>query len=277
MQDRTYAMISFKPTYTVKYILSALSMLFVQPPCAAADADADAAALAEYIAGADRYAEETWEHHKALSLLEDALEQYPDSDELLWRISRSYADSAEALQQLDEMDEELIVVLYTTASDYADRAIAVNPQNSMAYTRRAIATGQIALYQGIWDAIDLVKQTRDAVEKALELDDQNAVAHFVYARSHAEVSRRPKLVRVPLGLGWARMRTALEHFERAIELRPDFIRYRVDAAKAFQRDKKYDRAREILAPVPDLEIQAQLDHKYKEEAGQLIAELENQR
>ncbi len=224
---------------------------------------------------ADYYSQETWEHGKALEILYEALEQYPDNDEILWRISRAYADSAEVLQKVEDAYEETIEHYYQRAKDYADRAIEQNPENSMAYTRRAIATGQIALYQGIWSAISLVKETREAVEKALELDDANSIAHFVYARSHAEVSQRPRLFRRPLGLGWANMDTALEHFDKAIELRPDFIMYRLDAARAFLEEDEYDRAYELLSVIPDLENQTRFDDTYREEADELLVQIEN--
>lgn len=220
------------------------------------------------IAAIDHYAEKTWEHGKAISLLHEALSVYPDNDELLWRLSRSYADSAEVLEKRNG-PEETILAMYETALFYAERAIDANPHNSMAYTYRAIATGQMALYKGIWSAIDLVKQTREAVEKALELDDTNDIAHFVYARTHAEVSQRPRLFRRPLGLGWANVETALRHFDIAVELNPDFILYRLDAARIFVREGEYDRARELLRVVPNIADQHQFDYIYRNEALEL--------
>lgn len=231
--------------------------------------------LEDYLTKADSYAEDTWEHGKALEVLNDALLKYPDNDEILWRISRTFADSAEVLQKIEGAGEGTVEQFYQLAQAYADRAIEHNPENSMAYTRRAIATGQLALFRGIWGAIDLVKQTRDAVEKALELDDQNSTAHFVYARSHGEVSQRPRLFRAPLGLGWANMKTALEHFDKAVALRPDFILFRVDAARAFIREKNYDRARELLAVIPDLEDQTRYDKNHREDALKLYEEISN--
>ncbi len=235
----------------------------------------DVPALGEYLAQADWYSEETWEHGEALAVLNEALEKYPDNDEILWRISRAYADSAEVLQKIEQRDEETIEKYYQIAKVYADRAIEINPENSMAYTQRAIATGQIALYKGIWSAIDLVKQTRDAVVKAIELDEHNDIAHFVYARTHAEVSERPRLFRRPLGLGWANVATALTHFDKALELAPDFILYRIDAAKVFIREKKYERARELLAVIPELEDQSLFDVTYRKEAEELFEKIKN--
>jgi tetratricopeptide (TPR) repeat protein len=231
--------------------------------------------LDQLLADVDRYSQETFEHEKALTLLLDANEAFPDNEAVLWRISRSYADSAEVLQHQPEKDEDTILGLYETARDYADRAIEVNPSSSMAYTRRAIATGQIALYKGIWSAVDLVKQTRDAVEKAVELDNENSIAHFVLGRTHAEVSQRPRIVRAPLGLGWANINRAIEHFDIAIALRPEYIRYRLDAARALVREKKHDRAEALLENITELPTHAQLDYLYRQQALDLLEELKS--
>lgn len=229
--------------------------------------------LEQLIEQIDYFSQKTFAQGEALELLYKANELYPENDEILWRISRTYADSAEVLQHKPEQDEDTILGLYETARDYADRAIEVNPTSSMAFTRRAIATGQIALYRGIWSAVSLVKETREAIERAVELDNENSIAHFVLARSHAEVSQRPRIIRGPLGLGWANINRALDHFDIAIALRPDYIRYRLDAARAFIREKEYDRAEELLANVADLPKNSQLDDMYREQALELLEEV----
>ncbi len=229
--------------------------------------------LEQMIEEIDYFAEKTFEHGKALELLYNANDLFPGNDEILWRISRTYADSAEVLQHTPDHDEDTILGLYETSRDYADRAIEANPASSMAFTRRAIATGQIALYRGIWSAVSLVKETREAIEKAVELDNENSIAHFVLARSHAEVSQRPRIVRGPLGLGWANINRALDHFDIAVALRPDYIRYRLDAARAFIREKDYGRAEDLLARVADLPNNSQLDDMYREQALELLEEV----
>lgn len=255
-------------------LLSVTLVIFLSVP-SPATIPQEEVSLDQMLEEIEYYSQETFDHAKALTLLYEANELFPDNDEILWRLSRSYADSAEVLQQMPEADEDTILGLYETARNYADLAIAVNPSSSMAYTRRAVATGQIALYKGIWSAVDLVKQTRDAVERAVELDNENSVAHFVLGRSHAEVSQRPRIVRGPLGLGWANINKAIEHFDIAIELRPDYIRYRLDAAKALVREKQYERARELLEPVADLPKHSQLDDLYREQALALLEEIES--
>ncbi len=229
----------------------------------------------EFIEEADHYAMEQWDHDKALELLYEALDEFPENEEILWRISRAHADKAEVLQKVEEGEEETIEQKYQTARDYADRAIEKNPENSMAYTQRAIATGQIALYKGIWGSISLVKDTHEAVRKAVELDASNDIAHFVYARTHAEVSDRSRWARVPLGLGWANKEDALKHFGKAIELNTDFIMYRLYAARAFIEEGRYERARELLSAIPELEKQTRFDELYREESRKLLQELQN--
>jgi tetratricopeptide (TPR) repeat protein len=229
--------------------------------------------LAHILSEADRYSQKDFDQHSTLTLLFQALDEYPDNVEVLWRISRGLADSAQIVIPDPDGKDPKKLELYEHSLEYADKAVAADPTHSLAQTRRAIAMGQIALYKGIWDSLDLVKQTRDAVEKAIELDPQNSIAHYVYARTHAAVSERPKLIRVPLGLGWANLDRAIEHFTIAMDLYPEFIMIRLDAARAYLRKKDKQRARDLLESIEDLPTLNQLDDHYRLQARDLLVSL----
>ncbi len=219
---------------------------------------------------ADIYSQHEFDHAKTLVHLQIAAATFPGSAEILWRLSRVMADSAQVFSADPEDKAPEKLELYQQALTYADRAVAADPENSMAHTRRAIAMGQIALYKGIWDSIDLVKQTRETVEKAIELDPGNSIAHYVYARTHAAVSDRPRLFRLPLGLGWANLDKAIEHYDTALALYPEFIMIRLDAARAYVRKKENRRAHELLEPIATLPTLNQLDDHYRAQAHDLM-------
>jgi tetratricopeptide (TPR) repeat protein len=225
------------------------------------------------LAEADRYSQKEFDQYNTLTILMKALEEYPDNVEILWRISRGFADSAQVVIQDPDGKDPRKLELYERSLEYAGRAVNADPTHSMAHTRRAIAMGQIALYKGIWDSLDLVKQTRDAIEKAIELDSQNSIAHYVYARTHAAVSERPKLIRAPLGIGWANLDRAIEHFNIAMDLYPEFIMIRLDAARAYLRKKNNQRARELLESIEDLPKLNQLDDHYRMQARELLGSI----
>ncbi len=252
-----------------------LAFCFVSQPVFSGDGISEKADLIEL---SDYYFHEKWEPEKALALLYEAKANYPNNDEILWRISRSYIAVAEKSLHSSESEEDdnSVESYYETAREYADRAITINPEHSMAYTQRAIAAAQLGIYRWVGSAIGLVNDTYEDAEKAIELDKSNDTAHFVYARTHAEVIQRvPWGLRRLLGFSWADMDTALHHFDKAMEINPEFIMYRLYAAKAFLKGDKKDRAYTLLKTVSELEKQTFFDSMYRKEASELMDEIKN--
>ncbi|MCX7983618.1 MAG: tetratricopeptide repeat protein [Bacteroidetes bacterium] len=230
--------------------------------------------LAQCIAEGDKYAEREFNNEKALQKYEEALKHDPSNYEVLWKLSRTLVDIAEHLPAHTEVERRKQLETYEQALEYANRAIVVNPRGSMGYVRRAIVYGRIALFRGVWDAVDLVKQTKKDCEKAIELDQQNATAYYVLARTHHKVCEKPKVVRWPLGLSWATMEDALRHYEKAITIRPQFIMYRLDCARAYIEQKEYEKAKEHLRIIPSLPKLDEDDDLFRSQAAELLQSIE---
>lgn len=193
--------------------------------------------------------------------------------ETLWRISRAYIDIGEHLPVAtrEEQDEQLQT--YEMALDFAERAVDADRGNSMAWTRRSIAKGRIALFKGIWESVSLVKQTKADIDTALAIDSTNDVANYILARIHAKVTEKPGILRWPLGLGWADIDDAIKYYEKAIALKPDFIMYRLDAARAYVETDQYDLARKHLSAIDTISNQDEDDGRYRKEAADLLKEI----
>ena len=232
-------------------------------------ASLDSSNLNRLIAEGDEYAQKTFDNQKALDKFMEALAVAPNDDEVLWRISRCYVDIGEHQPSTTEEEKEKQLATYEKALEFAEKAVASNAKNSMAYARRAIANGRIALFKGVWSAIDFVKKARDDCEKAIELDSSNAAAYYVLGRTHAKVSEKPKIIRWPLGLGWANLDDAVSNYEKAISLRPDFIMYRLDCARAYIEMDDYKKAREHLSVITLLPKQDEDDDNFRREAKEL--------
>lgn len=227
------------------------------------------------ISEGDFFAEKVFDNQKALEKYLDALKLSPKNYELYWKISRCYIDIGEHLPSNSQEEKKQQELMYKKALLYADSAVQVNPKGSMGYTRRAIANGRIALFKGIWDNVSIIKKTKSDLDKAIELDPNNATAYYVLARTHSKVSEKSKVFRWPLGLAWANLEDAVKCYEKAISLRPDFIMYRLDAAKAYTQMEDFTKAKQHLTVISALPIQDEDDENFRKEAAELLIKIKN--
>ncbi|HVN47622.1 MAG TPA: hypothetical protein VMU30_02255 [Bacteroidota bacterium] len=226
--------------------------------------------VSELLAEGDHYSEKLFNDQKALQSFQAALALAPNDYELLWRMSRTYADIGEHMPHKTDEEKKNQLEIYDRSLEFAQKAIAANTNGSMGYTRRAITNGRIALFRGVWESIDIVKQIKADCEKAIQLDPQNAAAYYVLGRAHMKVCEKPKMIRWPLGLSWANMDDAIQNYEKSIALRPDFVMYRLDCAKAYIEENEYDKATLHLRKISTLAKANEDDDEFKKEAAQLL-------
>ncbi len=263
-------------SYVRRTALVAFIFLYISLRLSAQSDGHAASPVQQLLAEGNDLAEVIFDNHKALAKYLEALALEPNSDEILWRISRCYVDIGEHLPASTDNEKKIQLDTYEKSLEYANKAIAANPRSSMSYTRRAIATGRLALFRGVWESIDLVKQTRADLNTALDLDANNSGAYYVMGRTHAKVSEKPKLLRWPLGLSWASLQEAVNNYERAISLRSDFIMYRLDCARAYIELENYDKAREHLKVIETLATKDEDDEQFRKEAKELWEKIRGQ-
>jgi len=224
----------------------------------------------QLIADGDNFSEKVFDNKKALEKFDEALSLSPNNYDILWRLSRTYVDIGEHLSSKSDAEKQKQMEMYEKSLDYAKKAVAVNPNGAMGYTREAIANGRIALFRGIWESLSLVKQVKADCEKAIALDATGPAAYYLLGRTNVKVCEKPKFVRWPLGLGWANMDDAIKNYEKAIELRPTFIMYRLDCARAFVEMDEYEKAREQLNKIATLSKEDEDDDVFRKDAAELL-------
>ena len=253
---------------------AALLALFVLPAKARqADEGKPQDQLVSLLAEGEEYATKMFDNRRALEKFEEAVRLAPNNYEVLWHLSRTYVDIGEHLPTKTDAEKQEQLAWYEKSLEYAERAVVVNPSGSMGLTRRAIANGRIALFRGVWESLDLVKKVKEDAEKAVAIDPTNNAAYYMLGRTHAKVSERPSIVRWPLGLGWASYEEAVKYYEKAIALRPDFIMYRLDAARAYVELEDFAQARQHLNAIASLTKQDEDDDQYRKEAQDLVTQL----
>jgi tetratricopeptide (TPR) repeat protein len=235
--------------------------------------------LEELLAQGDQYYEQ-FDNQKALEVFQKANKQFPDNWEVLWRLSRTYVDIGEHMPANTSEEEDAQLAEYQKSFDYADKSVKLAPEQPETYLRRAIAGGRIALFKGVFSVGSVVDQVRNDCQKAIELgtggDFIQAVAHYVLARTHAKLAEKPGIVRWPLGLGWGDIDVALEQYEKAINLDPNYMMIYVDYAKALIEEDEYEKAREVLNKGLKCPIRDEDDKDRIEEAKNLLQEIKDE-
>ncbi len=233
----------------------------------------------ELIKKCDDYIEVKFDNVNALKTIEQAYKLEPNNFEVLWRMSRAYVDYGEHLPGTNDKEKEQQLKMFEKALEFANKAIQVNPNSSIGYIRRAIANGKIALFKGVFKTISLVNAVKEDCEKAIKLnnggDIHQSVALYVLARAHSKVCEKPKFARSIIGLGWGDRDEAAKLFEKAIKMRPNFIMYRLEAAKNYIEMENYKKAKEHLSVIPNLPKLDEDDDEYKAEAVKLLNEIKN--
>jgi tetratricopeptide (TPR) repeat protein len=233
----------------------------------------------ELIAQGDDFSTKKFNNEQALEKFVEADKLSPNNWEILWRISRSYVDIAEHLPSGTDAQKDAQLVKYQIAYDYADKSVKLAPDKSITYLRRAIANGRIALFKGVFSVIGIVNDVKKDLEKAIKHgnggSEVQASSYYVLARTHAKVCEKPYLVRLPLGLGWGDMDESFKNYKKAIELRPNFRMYYLDAGKAYIQEKEYSKAKELLGKIPSLPVLDEDDAQFLADSKKLLEEIKN--
>ena len=228
----------------------------------------DAASVDEYIAKGDSL-HKLFDNKGAEENFILALEIESDNAEILWRLSRTMVDIGEHLAK-DKQE-----AYYQAASDYADKAIAADQNNAQGHLRRAIASGRMALFNGVFKSISLVKEVRASLDICLSIEPDNAVAHYVLARTHDKLCQKPKIARKLLGLSWADIEISDKEFNKAIALDSTYIMFHYDYALMLMNQRRYTEAEKQLKLVVDLPVRDEDDETKKVEAEKLLVEMRN--
>lgn len=238
-----------------------------------------AQSLEELLKEGDNYVAQ-FENQKALEVYQKADKLFPNNWEVYWRLSRAYVDIGEHLPDKTDKEKDAQLEYYKKAFDYADKAVKLAPNQSITYVRRAIASGRIALFEGVFSAVGTVKDVKNDCEKSIQLGNGGnyvqALAHYVLGRTHLKVCEKPYLVRLPLGLGWGDTEKAVQLLETANKLRPNFRMFMLELAKAYVEEDEYAKAKDLLLKIEKAPVADEDDDKVLSEAKQLYEKIKNE-
>lgn len=209
---------------------------------------------------------------EAMKSIESGLSKDAKSVELLARKSRVTALKADSVSS-----EEEKIKLYEEAEKIASQAVEANSSSAEGYLRRAAAKGKLGLYKGILESRSLVLDVRKDAKKAIELAPagsyNKALASYILGRVHLKLAEKPKVMRIPLGLGWASKKKGAELIKEAVTLAPQSIPFHLDYAKWLIANDKKDEAKTVLGKIATFPIFDPPDVGHKATAKKLLSGL----
>jgi tetratricopeptide (TPR) repeat protein len=188
-------------------------------------------------------AEARLDSRAALQLYEQAEAARPKDAFILQKIARQYSDLV-----VEQPDVEAKKHYAQTALDYAQRAVALQPDNAVNVLSLAVCHGKLAVYSDTKTKIRYSRLVKEEAERALALDPTYAWAHHLLGRWHYEVAdlgATSKLfVRLLYGgLPPASFDEGIRHLRRATELEPDELNHWLELGFAHAAAGRTDAAR----------------------------------
>ncbi|MBM4179436.1 MAG: hypothetical protein FJ211_08910 [Ignavibacteria bacterium] len=209
----------------------------------------------------------------AKASIDAALEEDGKSHDVLYRQARLH----NILGDQESQDEKKLA-MYNKAYDFANKAIANNSQSMGGYVYRAAANGKIALFKGIFSVASVVNAVRADATKAIQLNNETserlAAACYILGRAHLNLVKKPKLFRLPLGLGWGNVEEASTYLKRARQLRPNFVMFELEYARCLAEMDMEKDAIGVAQKISSLANKEPGDQQRKQEAQQLIKDLQ---
>lgn len=218
-------------------------------------------------------AETRLETEAALRLFQQADAAQPNDAFILQKIARQYSDlvvgqpGVEAKKRYAQM-----------ALDYAQRAVALKPDDAVNVLSLAVCHGKLALYSDTKDKIRYSRLVKEETERALVLDPDYAWAHHVLGRWHYEVAALGAtskfFVRLLYGgLPPASFDEGIRQLQRATELEPGELNHWLELGFAYAAAGRPAAARIQWAHGLAMPSRSRQDEPAKQRAREALAAL----
>ena len=191
-------------------------------------------------------AEARFDSKTALDFFLKADATRPNDQFILQKIARQYSDLS-----FDTKDSTEQKRLCTEALAFAQRSVALDPQNAVNVLSLAICYGKLGALSDTRTKIEYSRHVREHAERALALDPRYDYAHHVLGRWHYEVATLGVATRFIVkliygGLPKASTAEAVRLLTRATELSPQLPSHRVELGFALLADGQRDAAKKTF-------------------------------
>lgn len=206
------------------------------------------------------YGEDTARDLQALTLLTRARVTEATNYQLLWRAARAYYYAG------DHASDREKAYYFTRGVDAGQSAVAQQPESVEGHFWLGANYGGLGEIQGIWQALQLVKQVRESMETALRLQpDYEQGGPY---RALGELARQ-----LPGVLGGSRKR-AIGYFEQGVRIAPQNLGMRLALARTYLEAGQREAGQRLLADIVQTPVRpdrTQTDTRIQEKARQLLS------
>ncbi len=211
---------------------------------------------------------------ESLQLFEDVSEQFPENYEALWGAARSAI-----AQGLLSSGRTIQNQWYKIGESYARRATEVEPKSLEGLYWLLTAKGLRAVRSGAREASALGGEVHDLAHQVLEMDSLHAGAHHALGILNYRVRRLSWIerfvARTFLGadvMNLTSWEDAERYLTRAVELRPEYILFRLDLGIMYQHRKRMEEARSQFQRALELPVLEPPDPRFQEIAERRLAQ-----
>ena len=198
-----------------------------------------------------------------------------DNYEANWKVSRAYVDIGEKLNDDDERAE-----YYKKAEQFARNAIKINPDGSNGHLFLSIALGRVALDASAKERIKMSKEIKQEADLAVKYNPDNDLAYHVLGRWNRKIANLSWIEKgfADIFLGGvpknASNEEAVKNFQKAIELKPNYINHYLELGLTYEMMDKDNLAIEAFKKCLELPETNADDADHKKTAQQHLEDLE---
>ncbi|EPQ03974.1 Regulator of microtubule dynamics protein 3 [Myotis brandtii] len=195
--------------------------------------------------------------------------RYGSRQDFLWRLARAYSDMCELAEEVSEKksyaqngkEEAVPGGKVTDGKEEAEAALEKGDESADCHQWYAVLCGQLAEHEGIQKRIQSGFSFKEHVDKALALQPENPMAHFLLGRWCYQVAHLSWLEKKTAAALFesppsATVEDALQSFLKAEELQPGFSKAgRVYISKCYRELGKNSEARQwvkLAMELPDV-------------------------
>lgn len=202
----------------------------------------------------------------------------------LWKSGRELVDVAKQITGTDDASDHRRDSLYLQARTFGEAAERVNPNGADGHFTVGQALGRLSLTKGGKERVRFARMIYDEGMRAIALDSTHDGAYHLVGAWHAEVMRlsgfQKFFAKTLFGGGFldkGNWNDAQKYLLRAIALKPQNIFHRLELGEVYVDLGKYSKAREQFRAIETLPLADVLDHKYKQDAKQLLDDIKDEK